>query len=84
MAGSEALATRHARRLLALMSDTLAAAYLVETGARGAQEGDRRSAFIARFMVEECLASSRGWRIDDTPDWLAPRFGSIIRHQPID
>jgi len=84
MARSPELATRHARRLLALMSDILAAACLVDAAARDARTGNRRMAMIARFFVDEQMVNSQGWRISNTPDWLGSVFGSIIRHQPID
>jgi hypothetical protein len=82
MAGSPELATRHARRLLALMSDIMAAAFLIDAAA--SERDSRRMALIARFFVENSMASSQGWRITDTADWLAPHFGSIIRHRTID
>jgi len=81
MAASPDLAGRHARRLLALMSDLMAAAFMVDAAA---QSDGRRRALIARFFVEHCLESSQGWRITASPDWLAPHFGSIIRHRSID
>jgi alkylation response protein AidB-like acyl-CoA dehydrogenase len=83
MAATPELASRHARRLLALMSDVLAAAYMLNVAATEAKADSRRMALVTRFLVEECLTNNQGWRIVYNPDWLSPHFGSIIRHHSI-
>jgi alkylation response protein AidB-like acyl-CoA dehydrogenase len=80
MARSEELAARHARRLLDLMSETLAAGHLLQWAA---EEESRRMALIARFFIEERLAPRPRHGISADPDWLAPHFDAIIHDRLI-
>ena len=52
IAAEPTLAPRHARRLMALMADTLAAAFALDDAAAGLAAGDRRMAVVAELLLE--------------------------------
>ncbi len=76
-------ARRHARRLLDLMADTLAAALLVEEATIGQAAGDRRTALVARLFIEQRLAppARRGIRADQ--DWTERHFAQLVGYEPV-
>ncbi len=77
-------ARRHARRLLALMSETMAAALLIEQAARALKEtGDRRKALIARLFVERRLAPPERHGILPDQDWAHRHFDDLVHYRAI-
>lgn len=72
------LAIRHARRLMALMADTLSAALLVEEAAAELAAGDRRKALIARRYAARRFGGADA--IVAAPDpWLG-HFAALAGH----
>lgn len=77
-------AQRHARKLLALMADTLAAALLVEQAAAGlAADGDRRKAIIARLFIERRFAHPKRRGILPGQDWAQRHFDDLIHYRRV-
>ena len=76
-------AGRHARRLLDLMADTLAAALLVEEAAFGLAAGDRRKALVARLFVEQRLAPPARRGIVANQDWKERHFAALVGYEPV-
>ena len=77
-------ARRHARRLLALMSETLAAALLVEQAADAFDNsGDRRKALIARLFLERRLAPPCRYGIIPGQNWAHRHFDDLVHYRAI-
>lgn len=72
---------RHARRLMAVMADTLSAALLLEAAAADLAAGDGRKALVARHYVRHRLAG--GAAIDGTADPLHLAFERVAGYAPV-
>ncbi|MBM3517457.1 MAG: hypothetical protein FJX56_06180, partial [Alphaproteobacteria bacterium] len=83
LAGDPAEARRHARRLLALMADLLAAALLCEEAGAGMTRGDGRKTLIARLFIEAKLQPPPRRGIVSGADWAEPHFDDLIACRPI-
>src|SRR5262249_4759309 len=79
----EAEAERHARRLLALMADLLAAALLLEEAAATAADGDWRKAIVARLFVAERLRPPRRRGIIAGISLVERHFGALAHGAPV-
>ena len=69
-------AQRHARRLLALMADILAAALLLEEAQLSLAAGDERKALVARLFIECQLSAARPGVLPER-DWLYRNFHAL-------
>ncbi|MFQ5533730.1 MAG: acyl-CoA dehydrogenase family protein [Sphingomonadales bacterium] len=77
-------AQRHARKLLALMADTLAAAFLIERAVERLETaGDRRKAIVARLFVERQFARPDRRGILPGQDWAQRHFDDLIHYRAI-
>ncbi len=74
---------RHARRLLDLMADTLAAALLVEEATIGQAAGDRRKALVARLFIEQRLAPPARRVILADEVWMVRHFEQLVGYEPV-
>jgi len=81
--GDGAKAQRHARRLMGLMADILAAALLVEEAAEGLARGDARKALVARLFVEDRLAPPARRGIGPGRDWVSRHFDALVGGVPV-
>jgi acyl-CoA dehydrogenase len=81
--GDETEAERHARRLLALMADLLAAALLLEEAGWTAAEGDYRTAVVARLYVANRLQPSPRRGIVPGPSLIERHFKGLVHGTPI-
>lgn len=82
--GDAAEAQRHARRLLALMADTLAAALLAEQAALDLADGNGRLALIARLFVEARLTPLPHRGIVAGRGWVSTVFAPLVYDAPVD
>lgn len=73
---------RHGRRLLELMSDTMAAALLLEEAVDELALGDRRKWLVARRFVHKVLAKSDPIGPDADPASAA--FDAVLAYEPVD
>jgi alkylation response protein AidB-like acyl-CoA dehydrogenase len=76
-------ARRHARRLLALMADLLAAALLLEEAAADLARGDGRKALVARLFVEGRLMAQPRCGILPGRDWTERRFADLVGYREV-
>ncbi|MBM3509307.1 MAG: acyl-CoA dehydrogenase [Alphaproteobacteria bacterium] len=83
IAAEPTLAARHARRLMALMADTLAAALALDDAAAGLAAGDRRMAIVAELLLERHFtpAPRRGIVRDENAGHR--HFEALIGYDPI-
>lgn len=72
-------AQRHARRLMGLMADTLAAALVLEE----ASAGDARKAMIARLFIESRLAPATRRGIAPGRGWVQENFDALAARAPL-
>jgi alkylation response protein AidB-like acyl-CoA dehydrogenase len=72
---------RHARRLLELMSDCLAAALLVEEATHDLVAGDGRKALVAARYVARHFGGRAP--IGPAPDPAQEQFEAIVNHHPV-
>ena len=84
VAGDPAEARRHARRLLALMADTLAAALLLEEATDRVSRGDMRKALVARLFVERRLRPPARRGIGPGADWAQRYFAPLVGYAAIE
>lgn len=73
---------RHARRLLDLMADTLAAALLVEEAVEDLKLGDRRKWLVAARFVRKVLGRADPIGPDIDPANAA--FDAVLAYEPVD
>lgn len=77
-------AQRHARKLLALMADTLAAALLLEQASTAlSRDGDRRKAIVARLFIEKRFAPPARRGILPGQDWAQRHFDDLVHYRAI-
>ena len=76
-------ARRHARRLMALMADLLAAALLLEEATADLAQGDGRKALVARLFVEARLMQQERRGIVPGRDWTERRFAALVGYDRI-
>lgn len=76
-------AQRHARRLMALMADLLAAALLLEEATADFTAGDGRKALVARLFVEDRLAHAPRRGILPGRDWTSRYFADLVGYRRI-
>ena len=76
-------AQRHARKLMALMAELLAAALLVEEAAAALDRGDGRKALIARWFVERHFSPPARRGILPGQDWAQVHFEALIGYEPV-
>lgn len=76
-------AQRHARKLMALMAELLAAALLVEEAAAALSRGDGRKALIARWYVERHFSPPARRGILPGQDWAQVHFEALIGYEPV-
>ncbi len=76
-------AERHARKLLALMADTLAAALLLEEANDALGRQDHRKALVTRLFIEERLRPPARRGILPGQDWAQREFDRLVDYQPI-
>jgi alkylation response protein AidB-like acyl-CoA dehydrogenase len=81
--GDESEAQRHARRLLALLADLLAAALLLEEAAATAAEGDWRKAVLARLFVAERLRPPPGRGLVAGASLVERHFAALAHGGPV-
>ncbi len=81
--GDAAEARRHARRLMDLMADTVAAALLLDEARDGLDRGDARKALVARLFAEERLAPPARRGILPGRDWVEAHFSDLVGYEPI-
>lgn len=79
----EDLAARHARRLLALMADVLAAALLLEAAAHDARDGDFRKAVVLRLFIDERLSPPDRRGILPGREWMSAIFEPLVAYDEI-
>lgn len=79
-----ALAERHARRLLALMADVLAAGLLLEQAGLDLAAGNGRAALVAKLFVEARLAPLPKRGIVAGRDWTSTLFAALAYDQAIE
>lgn len=82
--GDQAEAQRHARRLLALMADCLAAGLLLEEASLSLAVGDGRKALVARLFVEQRLAAPARRGIQPGRDWVERKFPALVGYAPVE
>ncbi len=77
-------AQRHARKLLALMADTLAATLLLEQASKALSgNGDRRKAIVARLFIEKRFARPARRGILPDQDWAQRHFDDLVHYRTI-
>ncbi len=76
-------ARHHARRLMALMAETLAAALLLDNATARLAEGDARKATVARLYIEQRLAPPPRRGIVEGGHWGCRYFDALIGYEPI-
>lgn len=76
-------AQRHARRLLALMADVMAAALLVEEATAGLARGDARKSLILRLFIQTCLARPARRGVGPETEWTGAAFAPLVRGEPV-
>lgn len=76
-------AQRHARRLMALLADTLGAALLLEEATRDFAAGDARKALVARLYTEQRFPQDAGRGIGPGGDWAHRHFDALIGYEPV-
>ena len=77
-------ARRHARRLMALMADTLSAALLLEEAAHGQAQGDGRKAAVARLFVAARLEPPPRRGIFAAGEDMAENFAALTGYETLD
>ncbi|MSO65267.1 MAG: hypothetical protein EXQ85_05630 [Alphaproteobacteria bacterium] len=81
--GAPKESSKHARKLLVLLADTLEALLLLEEAIADWRGGDARKALVARAYMDERLAPARDRRIGPGHDWSGPHFDALIGYEPI-
>ncbi|MFQ5619633.1 MAG: acyl-CoA dehydrogenase family protein [Rhodospirillales bacterium] len=76
-------AERHARKLLGLMADTLAAGLLLEEAGEAHAAGDGRKALVARLFAERHLAPPARRGIGPGADWAQRHFDALAGYQAV-
>jgi hypothetical protein len=79
-----ALGQRHARRLLALMSDVMAAALLLEQATAGRARGDARKDLVLKLFVQATLDRPAHRGIGPATEWTGAVFEPLVRGEPIE
>lgn len=77
-------ARRHARRLMALMADLLAAALLLEEASADLAAGDGRKALVLRLFAETRLAPPPRRGILPGRGWAERRFPELVGYRRIE
>ena len=75
---------RHARKLLGLMADTLAAGLLLEEASEAHAAGDGRKALIARLFVERHLTPPARRGIGPGEDWAQRHFDALAGYEAVE
>ena len=83
MARDGEAARHHARRLMALMADTLAAALLLDNATPRLAAGDSRKATVTRLYIEQRLAPPARRGIVEGGHWGCRHFDALIGHELI-
>ena len=73
----------HARRLMALMAETLAAALLLGTASDDYAAGDARKAIVARLFVEQRLMTPLRRGIAEGAHWSSLYFEALVGYEAI-
>ena len=76
-------ARRHARRLMALMADILAASLLLGEAEEGLKLGDHRKHLIARLFIEARFQPPARRGILPQRDWMHREFEALATCQPV-
>ncbi len=82
--GDAAESERHARKLLGLMADTLAAGLLLEEASEAHAAGDGRKALIARLFIERHFAPPARRGIRPGGDWAQRHFAALVGYEAVD
>ena len=72
-------AQRHARRLMAMMAESLAAALLLEEASERCAAGDERKAMVARLYIESRLAPRPRRGIGGGSDLMRDCFAALVQ-----
>lgn len=81
--GDAAEARRHARRLMALMADLLAATLLLEEATADFARGDGRKALVTRLFLEDRLAPAPRRGILPGRSWAERHFRDLVDYREI-
>lgn len=76
-------AQRHARRLLALMADVMAAALLLEEASAGLAQGDARKSLVLRLFVQASLERPARRGIGPETEWVGAAFEPLVHGEPV-
>jgi alkylation response protein AidB-like acyl-CoA dehydrogenase len=77
-------AQRHARKLLALMADIMAATLLAEEADAELKDGNARKALVLRLFTEQALAPPARHGIGPGRDWMHRHFDALVGYDVID
>lgn len=78
------LAERHARKLMHLLSQTLAGVLLLEQAAEDWQENDGRKALVARMFIEGCFDPPPRNGVGPGQDWAQDHFDALVHFAKVD
>ena len=81
--GDAARGQRHARRLLALMADVLAATLLLEEATAGLAQGDARKSLVLKLFAQATLDRPARRGIGPETEWVGAVFEPLVRGEPI-
>ena len=82
--GDAGRAARHARRLMALLADTLCAALLLEEATRDLEHGDRRKAIVARLYLDLRLTPPPRRGIVPEDSLAEQHFPALVGYEPVE
>lgn len=81
--GDAVEARRHARRLMALMADLLAATLLLEEATADFARGDGRKTLVTRLFLEDRLARAKRYGILPGRSWTERHFRDLVDYREI-
>lgn len=81
--GDAARGQRHARRLLALMADVMAAALLLEEATAGLGAGDARKSLVLKLFLQTTLAPPARRGVGPATEWTSAVFAPLVHGAPV-
>lgn len=84
IAGDAMRAQRHARKLLQLMADVMAAAMLLDEAREDLADGDARKALVSRLFLEARLQPPARRGIGPDQEWTDRYFWPLVGYEPVD
>ena len=84
IAGDAGRAQRHARKLLQLMADVMAAAMLLDAATADLAGGDARKALVSRLFLEARLQPPARRGIGPDQEWTDRYFRPLVGYEPVD